>query len=191
MSFYLEIGRQIFKDHRANTPMPGFFVRPHAPCPSLWSRFISLFTRKKAIPAVIHVPSEGVYTAFSGVDLTVSIDGVLVGEMQEIYYKTITPIMVSVIGQSTYPDRHLIQDYPVVVACTYALFSDESVPGYDGMDEMEIVLDYKNEYGAHSRQVITGARVISIEGGTSVDEMVSERRVIMIARDVSPLQRIA
>jgi hypothetical protein len=67
------------------------------------------------------------------------------------------------------------------------VFDEEPVRGFDGDKEMEIKLEYKNEYGGACELFITGACVLTVQGGTAVDDVVSERQVIMMARNVSRL----
>lgn len=195
-SFYLETASNIMSRVRygrlSTSLVYGEGFKFESSKPSLWSR-IKKFLSKPPAPPVEVPPSTDfltTYTSYSGADIVVSIGADVIGEMQEIAFQKINPMLAEELSaSSTYADRRLIQEFPVVIVATYALFDKEAIKGFDGGEEVDITLTFANEYGQSSFQSFVGARVIAVLGGSSVDDITQERKVIMAARNVFPMEK--
>lgn len=141
-------------------------------------------------PAEKIISSDAV-TSYSGADTVISIDGEVCSEIQEIYYQKLEPQFADLIfNNGDYIDSSLVKEYPIILVVVYSVFDKDPVRHPQNERGMDFHLHYQTESGQRSEEAINGAKVLYEYGGSSIDTLVQERTVVMMAREHIPMRKL-
>lgn len=125
------------------------------------------------------------YTSFSGCDIVISFDGVVIGEANSIKFASFEKEYVHSINLNSgqYFDMQLLPSHPIAVKIDFTLFDRT----HSLKDISNIIISYANEYGQHAYRTITGLKQILTTGDHSIDSATSEYSIYCCAENITEM----